>query len=76
MAKAVDVRNYKMGYEALKQATQERIRKGNVLYNEYVRISEIGKSLFVDNDEAKYNNYVINDAPPVMTVVPPTTTCY
>ncbi len=50
--------------EAREIATQERIKTGNALYGAYVRICNIGKSLFADTNEAKYNDYVINDRPP------------
>jgi len=39
--------------------TQDRIIKGNALYAEMVRLASIGKSLFEDENEAKYNDYVL-----------------
>jgi hypothetical protein len=39
--------------------TQERVRRGNVLYAEMMRVASIGKSLFEDTDEARYNDYVL-----------------
>jgi hypothetical protein len=39
--------------------TQDRIRKGNALYKEMSRLASIGKSLYQDKDEAKYNDYVL-----------------
>lgn len=39
--------------------TQGRITKGNALYAEMVRLAGIGKSLFEDTDEARYNDYVL-----------------
>ncbi len=39
--------------------TQDRIKKGNMLYKEMVKLSSIGQSLFQDTDEAKYNDYVL-----------------
>lgn len=39
--------------------TQDRITKGNILYAEMMRLAGIGKSLFEDNDEARYNDYVL-----------------
>jgi hypothetical protein len=41
--------------------TQQRIMLGNVLYIELIRLSSIGKSLYEDSDEAKYNDYVIDE---------------
>lgn len=38
---------------------QGRITKGNTLYAEMVRLAGIGKSLFEDTDEARYNDYVL-----------------
>ena len=38
---------------------QGRIRKGNALYKEMMRLSSIGKSLYQDTDEAKFNDYVL-----------------
>lgn len=44
-------------------ATQDRIIKGNTLWDEMTRLASIGKSIFVDVDEAKYNDYVLIDTP-------------
>ncbi|HXL55364.1 MAG TPA: hypothetical protein VN958_03840, partial [Chitinophagaceae bacterium] len=38
-----------------------RIASGNNLYAEIVRVASIGKSLFGDTHEAKYNDYVLYD---------------
>ena len=46
-------------------ATQQRRMLGNTLYAEYSRLMNIGKSIFQDTDEARYNDYVMNDEPPV-----------
>lgn len=43
-------------------ATQERIEKGNEIWDEMGRLASIGKTIFARKDEAKYNDYVINDA--------------
>ena len=42
-------------------ATQERVGLGNALYAILVQLASIGKSLFEDNDEARYNDYVLYD---------------
>jgi hypothetical protein len=39
--------------------TQDRIVKGNALWAEMSRLASIGKSLYEDTNEAKYNDYVI-----------------
>jgi hypothetical protein len=39
--------------------TQGRVQKGNKLYKEVMRLASIGKSLFADTDEARYNDYVM-----------------
>jgi hypothetical protein len=39
--------------------TQDRIKKGNMLYKEMAKLASIGQSLFQDTDEAKYNDYVL-----------------
>ncbi len=39
--------------------TQDRIIKGNAVYAEMMRLASVGKSLFEDEDEARYNDYVI-----------------
>lgn len=53
--------------------TQDRIIKGNTLWAETVRLASIGKSLYEDTNEAKFNDYVLigskgsstTDTPPV-----------
>ena len=45
-------------------STQQRVTLGNSLFAEYSRLMNIGKSIFQDTDEAKYNDYVMNDNPP------------
>lgn len=39
--------------------TQDRIIKGNTLWQEMVRLAAIGKSLYEDTNEAKFNDYVL-----------------
>jgi hypothetical protein len=39
--------------------TQDRIVKGNALWAEMSRLASIGKSLYEDTNEAKYNDYVL-----------------
>ena len=40
-------------------ATQQRIINLNALYTEYARLSNLGKDLFLESDEARYNDYTI-----------------
>jgi hypothetical protein len=54
--------------------TQERIIKGNTLWAEMVRLASIGKSLYEDTNEAKFNDYILVEgggaaAPPTPPVV-------
>jgi len=39
--------------------TQERVNRGNALYEEVMRLASIGKSIYADKDEARYNDYVL-----------------
>ncbi len=39
--------------------TQDRIIKGNALWTEMSRLASIGRSLYEDIDEARYNDYVL-----------------
>jgi hypothetical protein len=39
--------------------TQAFIVKGNALYFEMMRLASVGKSLFEEEDEARYNDYII-----------------
>lgn len=43
--------------------TQQRIGYGNELFAQLMELASIGKSLYEDTDEARYNDYVIYDAP-------------
>ncbi len=51
-------------------ATEDRAVNGNALYVNLVKYTNIGKSIWIDTDEAKYNDYVIYDTP---TGAPPVT---
>ncbi len=53
--------------------TQDRIIKGNVLWAEMSRLASIGRSLFEDTDEARYNDYVLigGSTPKTAPPVPP-----
>lgn len=58
------------GVDAVEQAveerdinTQQRVLLGNALYDKMIEFADIGKSLYEDTDEAKYNDYVITDTP-------------
>ena len=44
--------------------TQDRVTKGNALYAEVMTLASIGKSLFEDSDEARYNDYVMIGSTP------------
>ena len=43
--------------------TQERIVKGNTLWAEMTKLASIGKSVYEDTNEAKFNDYVLMPAP-------------
>lgn len=40
-------------------ATEGRIEKGNLLYELLIKYAEIGKNIWYDTNEAKYNDYII-----------------
>ena len=42
--------------------TQERIETGNSLYAKIVELCKVGKHVYEDTNEAKYNDYVINES--------------
>lgn len=44
--------------------TQDRITKGNALYAELIKLASVGKSLFEDTDEARFNDYVMIGSAP------------
>jgi hypothetical protein len=44
--------------------TQDRVTKGNALYAEMMRLASVGKSLYEDTDEARYNDYVMVGSKP------------
>lgn len=50
--------------------TQNRIQKGNDLWEKMVELASIGKSIYVDTNPAKYNDYVLETTP---TNTPPPT---
>ena len=41
-----------------------RIQSGNALYAELVKMADTGKSIWLDESEAKYNDYVITETKP------------
>lgn len=43
-------------------ATEERIKAGNVIYREVVKICNTGKDYWFDKSESKYNDYVIHES--------------
>ena len=44
-------------------STEERVEVGNALYELTSKYAEIGKDIWYDNNEAKYNDYVVYDTP-------------
>jgi len=42
---------------------ENRVQKGNMLWNRMVELASIGKSLFEDTNPAKYNDYVLISRP-------------
>jgi len=42
-------------------AVDDRIKKGNALYEKLVELAEYGKSAWLNKNEAKYNDYVITE---------------
>lgn len=44
--------------------TEKRVEMGNQLYELVVKYAEIGKNIWYDTNEAKYNDYIIYDTPP------------
>jgi hypothetical protein len=55
-------------------AKETRIEAANALYNELVKLSNTGKSIFRTLNEAKYNDYVIYDTPSGKAPEPPVVT--
>ena len=41
------------------QAVQTRIEAGNALYEEMVKLGDVGKRVWLNTDESKYNDYVL-----------------
>ncbi len=50
--------------------TQQRVEYGNALFAQLSELASIGKSIYEDKDEARYNDYVIYD--PATPEQPPT----
>lgn len=55
-------------------AAEIRVNAGNELFDEYSRLCNIGKSIYQDTDEAKYNDYVIDSSPATPPTPPPPAT--
>ncbi len=55
-------------------ATQHRIVTGNILFAEIRRLLKIGKALYEDTDEAKYNDYMLPPDEGGENKTPPPTT--
>ncbi len=51
--------------------TEDRIEMGNALYKKMSDYCEVGKSIWLETDEAKYNDYVIYDSQGNVVVPPP-----
>lgn len=49
---------------------ETRIEAGNALYNELVKLTNTGKSIFRTTNEAKYNDYIIYDSSTTKTEPP------
>ena len=52
-----------MAHKNRDMATQNRIVAGNILYKEMVRLTNIGKDLYAQTNEAKYNDYILYNSP-------------
>ncbi len=51
--------------------TQERVRRGNALYDRIMDLAGIGQDVYAATDEAKYNDYIVNNEPPAGPDAPP-----
>lgn len=51
--------------------TQDRIKKGNALWDEMTKLGSVGRSVYEDINEAKYNDYLLVSTPQEPT--PPAT---
>jgi hypothetical protein len=67
------VKNFDDSIDAIEEAieirdteTQERINKGNALWAEMSKLASVGKSVYEDTNEAKFNDYVLMPSPVVM----------
>ena len=56
---SIDAQQSKMEDRTL--AAQQRIMLGNDFYMELIPLGSIGRSLYEDSDEAKYNDYIIDE---------------
>ena len=63
-------KNFDDGIDAIEDAvenrdleTQERIIKGNTLWAEMSKLASVGKSIYEDTNEAKFNDYVLTPTP-------------
>lgn len=52
--------------------SQLRVERGNHLFDLVMEFANIGKSIYADTNEAKYNDYVIHDEAPVTEEEPVT----
>lgn len=41
---------------------ESRVDLGNILYDEFIRVCEIGKDIWAETDKAKYDNYTIYES--------------
>jgi len=64
------VKNFDDNIDAIEEAienrdveTQERINKGNTLWAEMSKLASVGKSVYEDTNEAKFNDYVLTPSP-------------
>lgn len=52
--------------------TEGRIEASNILYRLLAKYAGIGQDIFLETNEAKYNDYIIHDTPDGLPEVPPT----
>ncbi len=45
-------------------STQDRIEAGNKLYAQIMQVANAGQNVYRTTNEAKFNDYIVNDAPP------------
>lgn len=58
-----DIDNIEEAIETRDDETQERIIKGNALWAEMSKLASIGKAVYEDTNEAKFNDYVLMPSP-------------